>query len=43
VVGARISKSGQAAPASGDFETLSEPMSNSANEPLQLVIDRVVP
>jgi cytochrome c-type biogenesis protein CcmH len=43
VVGARISKSGQAAPAPGDFETLSEPMSNSRSDIVQLVIDRVVP
>ena len=43
VVGARISKSGQAAPASGDFETLSDPMSNSRSDTVQLVIDRVVP
>jgi cytochrome c-type biogenesis protein CcmH len=43
VVGARISKSGQAAPSAGDLETLSEPISNAHGEPLTLVIDRVLP
>ncbi len=43
VVGARISKSGQATPQSGDFETLSAPIANTHSEPLHLVIDKVVP
>lgn len=43
VVGARISKSGQATPQSGDFETVSEPISNRSSAPLSLVIDKVVP
>lgn len=43
VVGARISKSGQAAPQSGDFETLSAPIANTHREPLHLIIDKVVP
>jgi cytochrome c-type biogenesis protein CcmH len=43
VIGARISKSGQATPQSGDFETVSAPMSNRSSAPLSLRIDRVVP
>jgi len=43
VVGARISKSGQATPQSGDFETLSAPIANTHSEPLHLIIDKVVP
>lgn len=43
VVGARISKSGQATPQPGDFETVSEPISNRTVTPLSLRIDRVVP
>ncbi len=43
VVGARISKSGQATPQSGDLETVSAPMSNLTSETLSLRIDRVVP
>ena len=43
VVGARISKSGQATPQPGDFETLSAPLANTHAEPIVLVIDRVVP
>lgn len=43
VVGARISKSGQATPQPGDFQTLSEPIANTHSEPLRLVIDEVVP
>jgi cytochrome c-type biogenesis protein CcmH len=42
VVGARISKSGQATPQPGDFETLSAPIANTHAEPLRLVIDEVV-
>ncbi len=43
VVGARISKSGQATPQSGDLETFSSPMANSSDTPVKLRIDRVVP
>jgi cytochrome c-type biogenesis protein CcmH len=43
VVGARISKSGQATPQPGDFETLAGPMANTQAEPLVLTIDRVLP
>ncbi|MGQ0800923.1 MAG: c-type cytochrome biogenesis protein CcmI [Pseudomarimonas sp.] len=43
VVGARISKSGQATPQSGDFETVSAPVSNRSSAPLSLLIDKVVP
>ncbi len=43
VIGARVSKSGQATPQSGDFETVSAPMSNRTAEPQSLRIDRVVP
>ena len=43
VVGARISKSGQATPQPGDFETLSAPLANTHAEPIVLTIDRVVP
>jgi cytochrome c-type biogenesis protein CcmH len=43
VVGARLSKSGQATPQSGDFETLSAPLANTHAEPIVLTIDRVVP
>ena len=43
VVGARISKFGQATPQPGDFETLSAPMPNSSKEPIVLTIDRVLP
>lgn len=43
VVGARISKSGQATPQSGDFETLSGPIANTHSEPLHLIIDKIVP
>lgn len=43
VVGARISKSGQATPQSGDFEVLSAPMANTHAGVVELVIDAVVP
>jgi len=43
VVGARVSKSGQATPQPGDFETLSAPLDNTRAEPIPLVIDTVVP
>jgi cytochrome c-type biogenesis protein CcmH len=42
VLGARISKSGNAVAQSGDFQTLSAAVSNSRTEPIQLTIDRRV-
>lgn len=43
VVGARVSRSGQATPQAGDLEALSPPVSSARTEPLRIVIDRVVP
>ncbi len=43
VVGARISKSGQAIAQSGDLQALSAPLSNTRTEPVQLTIDQTVP
>lgn len=43
VVGARISKSGNAMPSSGDLQALSAPLDVTHTEPLALVIDEVVP
>jgi cytochrome c-type biogenesis protein CcmH len=43
VVGARISKTGQATPQPGDFEVLSAPVANTHSAPIVLVIDKVVP
>ena len=43
VVGARISKSGQATPQPGDFEALSDPIANTHAAPLKLVITKVLP
>ena len=42
VLGARISKSGNATAQSGDFQTLSAAVSNSGTEPVRLTIDRRV-
>jgi cytochrome c-type biogenesis protein CcmH len=42
VLGARISKSGNATAHSGDLQTLSAAVSNSQAEPVQLIIDRTV-
>jgi cytochrome c-type biogenesis protein CcmH len=42
VLGARISKSGNAIAQSGDLQTLSAAVSNSRPEPIQLTIDRTV-
>lgn len=42
-VGARISRSGNAVPQSGDLEVIAGPVRNDRREPLRLVIDRVVP
>lgn len=43
VVGARISKTGDAIAKPGDLETLSDPIANTHADPLHLTIDRVVP
>jgi len=43
VIGARISKSGNALPQSGDLQALSAPLDVHRSEPLALVIDQVVP
>jgi cytochrome c-type biogenesis protein CcmH len=43
VVGARVSKSGNAMSQSGDLETLSSPLDSHRSEPIDLTIDRVVP
>ena len=43
VIGARVSKSGDATPSSGDLEVLSAPIATTRTEPIELVIDRVVP
>src|SRR5690349_6071866 len=43
VVGARVSKSGNAMPQSGDLQTLSSPIASSRGEPIALEIDQVVP
>jgi cytochrome c-type biogenesis protein CcmH len=42
VLGARISKSGNAAPQKGDYQTVSAALANSSVEPVRLTIDRVV-
>ncbi|MDX1569745.1 MAG: c-type cytochrome biogenesis protein CcmI [Xanthomonadales bacterium] len=42
VVGARISKSGDAAPRPGDFQALSDPVANDQQEPIRLIIDQVL-
>lgn len=43
VVGARISRSGNAQAQPGDLETVSEPLPNSHGQVIELVIDQVVP
>lgn len=43
VVGARLSKSGQAVAQSGDLQALSAPLPNTRTEPVELTIDQVVP
>jgi cytochrome c-type biogenesis protein CcmH len=43
VIGARVSKSGNATPSSGDLQGLSAPIDVTRSEPLGLVIDQVVP
>jgi cytochrome c-type biogenesis protein CcmH len=42
IIGARISKSGQAIAQSGDLQALTAPMSNTRSEPVELTIDQVV-
>ncbi len=42
VVGARISKSGNAAPSSGDLEGLSASVTPGSEQPVVIVIDRKV-
>jgi cytochrome c-type biogenesis protein CcmH len=42
IIGARISKSGQAIPQSGDLQALSAPIANTRREPVELTIDQVV-
>lgn len=42
VVGARVSKSGQAMPQPGDLEAVSAPVANNRTEPVVLTIDQVV-
>jgi cytochrome c-type biogenesis protein CcmH len=43
VVGARVSKSGQATPQPGDFEALSAPIANTHTDVVRLTIDQIVP
>jgi cytochrome c-type biogenesis protein CcmH len=43
IIGARISKSGQAMPQSGDLQTLSAPIDVTHKDPIAIVIDSVVP
>ena len=42
VLGARISKSGNAAPQKGDYQTLSSTLANSSVQPINLMIDHTV-
>ena len=43
VVGARVSKSGNALPQSGDLQVLSTPIDVRRAEPIVLTIDQIVP
>jgi len=43
IIGARISKSGQAIAQSGDLQALSAPLPNTRTEPVELTIDQTVP
>ncbi len=43
IIGARVSKSGNALPQSGDMQTISKPLSISTTAPIKLTIDQVVP
>src|SRR5690606_20874725 len=43
VIGARISRSGNAIAQSGDLQTLSDPVPVGTSEPIALTIDQIVP
>jgi cytochrome c-type biogenesis protein CcmH len=43
VVGARISKSGNAMPASGDLQSLSDALQTKDAKPVSITINQVVP
>ncbi|MBS0569698.1 MAG: c-type cytochrome biogenesis protein CcmI [Proteobacteria bacterium] len=43
VIGARVSKSGNAMPQSGDLEVLSKPVDVTTTEPIRLTINQIVP
>jgi cytochrome c-type biogenesis protein CcmH len=43
IIGARISKSGNAIAASGDLQTVSPPLAVTTTAPVNLTIDQVVP
>jgi cytochrome c-type biogenesis protein CcmH len=43
IVGARISKSGNAIAQSGDLQTTSKPLAVTSTVPISLTIDQVVP
>ena len=43
VIGARVSKSGNAMPQSGDLQVLSKPLAVTTTTPIKLTIDQVVP
>ena len=43
VIGARVSKSGNAIAQSGDLQTLSKPLAVTTTAPVELTIDQVVP
>ncbi|HXD83426.1 MAG TPA: c-type cytochrome biogenesis protein CcmI [Rudaea sp.] len=43
VIGARVSKSGNAMPQSGDLQVLSKPIAVTTTDPIKLTIDQVVP
>jgi cytochrome c-type biogenesis protein CcmH len=43
VIGARVSRSGNALPASGDLEGVSGPVQVGMDAPVQLIIDQVIP
>lgn len=43
VIGARVSKSGNAMAQSGDLEVLSKPIAVTTKEPIRLTIDQIVP
>ncbi|MGH8324498.1 MAG: tetratricopeptide repeat protein, partial [Steroidobacteraceae bacterium] len=43
VIGARVSKSGNALPQSGDLQVLSKPIAVTTTDPIKLTIDQVVP